>query len=92
MATITINIPDDKVGRVLDAFANTNLDLKIEYLWTPTINSPNGPIANPETKAQHAKRRLLEFIRLVVYTAERSPAVTSAESQVTTSVNGINLT
>ncbi|HYE75113.1 MAG TPA: hypothetical protein VEF04_17360 [Blastocatellia bacterium] len=84
MAQITINIPDDQAQRVLDAFA-------VKYGWTPTLTSPTGTVQNPETKAQHAKRRVVEFIRSVVFDNEHANAQSAATSQVTDSVSRINL-
>lgn len=62
MATITINIPDDKLQREIDAFCEASgYSPKIRVL--PTPENPAGGFAdNPETKAQFVRRSILDFI------------------------------
>lgn len=76
MAQITINIPDAIQERVLNGFAK-------HYNYSPTLE--NGD-PNPETKAQFAKRKLIEFIKLAVKDAEvqdaRNTAATTASQSV----------
>lgn len=57
MADITITIPDDKVPRVLNAFAGT-------FEWTD--------VATSGTKAAFAKQKLIEYIRDVTIGYEQA--------------------
>lgn len=75
MATITINIPNPIANRVINGFAK-------RYNYSPLLE--NGD-TNPESKAQFAKRKLLEFIKQAVKEAEiqdatNLSATTAAES------------
>ena len=53
MAQITINIPDDKIAEFRDAFADA-------YGWKNKLDDGTN---NPESKAQHLKRRVIEYMR-----------------------------
>jgi len=74
MANITITIPDAIASRVLNGFAR-------RYGYAPTIDGE----PNPETKAQFAKRKLIELIKQAVREAEvqeasNAAATTAAQS------------
>lgn len=72
MATITLNIPDAILPRVLNGFAS-------RYGYTPTLVDGNGAdYQNPETKAQFAKRMLVDYMRTVVREAEATAAADAA--------------
>jgi len=68
MATITITIPDAIAPRVINGFAK-------RYNYSPLLE--NGD-ANTETKAQFAKRKLVEFIKSAVREAEIQDAANTA--------------
>jgi len=68
MAIITITIPDPIANRVLNGFAK-------RYNYSPTLE--NGD-PNPETKAQFAKRKVIEFIKQAVREAEIQEAANAA--------------
>ena len=80
MAQITITIPDAIASRVMNGFAK-----RYHYSATLEDGSPN-----PETKAQFAKRRVIEFIKQAVREAEvedaRNDAATTAGSSVDTDI------
>jgi hypothetical protein len=67
MAQVVITIPDAQVTRVNDAFAAV-------YGYQATL--PNGD-PNPQTKAQFAKARTIDYIKDVVksYEAQRDAEV-----------------
>jgi len=77
MATITINIPAETTTRVIDGFCYT-------YGYSPILS--NGS-PNPETKAQFAKRKVLEYIRNAVRRAEIEQAANAAAGVAATSVD-----
>ncbi len=67
MATLSITIPDDKLGRVRAAFG-------VAYGYQDTINgSPN-----PESLAQFTRRRVIEYIKDVVRAHEAQSAADAA--------------
>lgn len=68
MASITITIPDAIAPRVLSGFCK-----RYNYLPTLTDGSPN-----PETKAQFAKRKIIDFIKLAVRESEIQDASDAA--------------
>lgn len=71
MATLSINIPDNQVTRVNDAIAAL-------FNYQATINgSPN-----PETKAQFARRMVIENLKRLVAQGESAAARRQAESQI----------
>jgi hypothetical protein len=76
MATITITIPDAVAPRVLNGFSS-------HYGYAPVLD--NGSL-NPETKAQFAKRKLIELIKQAVRESEmetaRNVAATTAAASV----------
>lgn len=65
MANITINIPDNQITRVLDGIAEDN-----GYQAT-IIDEEGNSIPNPETKAQFAKRIVIERVKGMVLAGER---------------------
>jgi len=77
MAQITINIPDAIATRVINGFAK-------RYNHSSTLE--NGD-PNPETKAQFAKRKLIEFIKQAVRDAEIQDATNTAATTAGTSVD-----
>lgn len=75
MAQITINIPDAIAPRVLNAFAR-------KFGYSPKLDNGDD---NPETKAQFAKRKLLETIKnavleIEVQDAKNNIATTTAQT------------
>jgi len=80
MAQITITIPDAIAPRVLNGFAK-----RYNYPITLEDGSPN-----PETKAQFAKRKVVEYIKHAVREAEieqaRNDAATTAGASVDTDI------
>lgn len=70
MATITITIPDNITPRVINGFAR-------RYNYSPTLEDGS---PNPETKAQFAKRKVIEFIKQAVREAEVQDASNTAAS------------
>lgn len=71
MAIIQINIPDQHVQRVLDAFA-------VEYSYQLYVDG-----GGTMTKAEFAKSRLIQYIKDVVKGVEANAAIRAAESTVT---------
>lgn len=63
MANITITIPDSQLTRVLDGIAK-------DCNYQLTINGSS----NPETKAQFAKRIIIERVKSMVLAGERKKA------------------
>lgn len=68
MAQITINIPDSILTRVLNGFAK-------RYNYAPILEDGS---PNPETKAQFARRKVIEFIKTAVREAEIQDATNTA--------------
>jgi len=77
MASITITIPDNIAPRVINGFAK-------RYSYIPTLED-GAP--NPETKAQFAKRKLIEIIKRAVREAEIEDAVNIAAGNAGTSAD-----
>jgi len=77
MTQITINIPDAVAPRVISGFAK-----RYNYPLTLEDGSPN-----PETKAQFAKRKVLEYIRQAVREAEIDQARNEATATAGASVD-----
>lgn len=81
MATITLTFANEIAPRILEAFAR-------EYDWTPQIEDAEGNlIDNPETKAQHAKRRVLQMVHQFVARSEEKDAVRVARRAARQAVN-----
>jgi hypothetical protein len=77
MATISFAIPDDVLPRVLDAFAEM-------YGYQDQVSDPANPgemIPNPQTKAQFARRKIIDYVREMVRVYEGSVAKASAEAK-----------
>lgn len=77
MAQITITIPDGIAPRVLQGFTN-------HYGYSPTLD--NGD-PNPETRAQFAKRKLIEIVKEAVRQQEMEAARNTAATTASTSVD-----
>lgn len=81
--TISITLTDTATPRVLNAFAS-------HYGWTAQIELDGVLSPNPETKGQHAKRRLIEMVMTLVREEEAKAAATAAriaaEQDVTTNI------
>ena len=77
MAQVLITIPDGAVARVLDGFA-------IRYNYDRNK-------LEAETKAQFAKRMLINFIKQSVVDIEADAARRTASTTVTTEVEGIGI-
>lgn len=77
MTTITITIPDNITPRVINGFAK-------RYNYSPTLE--NGD-PNPETKAQFAKRKIIEYIKQSVKEAEMQDATNAAATTAGTSAD-----
>lgn len=86
MASISVTIPDAVLPRVLNAFAS-----RYGYLATLT-NADDQPVANPETKAQFAKRMLAEHIKRVVREEEAIAAELTARQQTDAAQNDVIIT
>lgn len=76
MANITVTIPDDKIQRIIDAFA-------AEFGWTTESGL---------TKAQFTKQQVIEYIKQVTRNYEANLAASTARNTVNTDVNSINIT
>jgi len=80
MTQITINIPDAVAPRVINGFAK-------RYNYATTLEDGS---ANPETKTQFAKRKILEFVKRAVREAEieqaRNEAADAAGAGVDTDI------
>lgn len=84
MAQITITIPDEILQRVLDGIAG-------QHGYQTMIEQPEGePIPNPETKAQFAKRMMINWALQSIMAWEslqasevaRLAAITDAEQDI----------
>ena len=65
MANITLNIPADKIQLIIDSFCNTQG-------YQEEIEGEGGEmIPNPETKAQFAKRMVIEYVKDTVLREEK---------------------
>lgn len=86
MANITIQIPDALLPRVINGLS-TFYGYQAEV-----INTEGQTIPNPQTKAQFAKKQLIEHIKHCVKTVETDEAVRQARESKSTEVeNGITL-
>ncbi len=80
MTQITIEIPEDKIQAVIDAFASN-------YNYPEQIKDENGVmIPNPTTKAQFARNIIKSFIK-EVYVANQ---VKSIDEQKKVAINTAN--
>lgn len=70
MANITITIPDNEISRAINAICS-----KYNYQDTIIVDIDKGPIPNPETKAQFAKRMVARIIKEAVLEQEKQDAV-----------------
>lgn len=76
MAQITIDIPDDKVSRVRDAFAG-------EYGWSPDLGV---------TKTQFTKIQVIKYIKTVVKNNEGNHQAGQARAAIENEVENITIT
>ena len=79
MATISFNIPDADMPRIVDAFAS-------EYNYTDDVGM---------TRSQFARHQIIEHVRRTVLAAEAKEAEEAARAAVRaakTDVNNINIT
>lgn len=76
MAQINFTIPDDKINRVLDAFAN----------------SFGYQAGQGQTKAQFAKAKIRDYIREIVVRSEGRAAQQVALNTVQADVDSIDIT
>ena len=77
MATFTINIPNDKITALLDAFA-------MQYNYQEQIETETGEmVPNPVSKAQFAKNIVTSFIKEVYIAGQ----VKSLEEQRIAAIN-----
>lgn len=81
MANISITIPDDKVSELLDAFAT-------EYGYQDTI----GGQPNPQTKAQFAKSKLIEFMKSVYKSSKIKAGSATVITSADDDTRNLNLT
>lgn len=73
-ATLSINIPDDQVTRIENAFAS-------EFGYPEQVRDGNGDlVSNPESKTAFAKQQVIKFIKDVVKSSERVSSRQSFES------------
>lgn len=76
MAQITINIPDDKISRVLEAYA-------AYYNWSADSGL---------TKAQFTKQQVVKQIKQIVKNVEGDTAANQHRFAVESDVESINIT
>lgn len=72
MAVISITIPDAQINRVIDGIC-------LACNYQATING----VANPETKAQFAKRMLIEQMKALVSQGEMRAVRDSVKTGIT---------
>lgn len=75
MAQLTLNYPDDKEQRFLNAFASV-------YGWTQE---------NELTKKQFMKSKLKDYMKEVLYRSEVSTAHQQASNQLQTEIDNITV-
>jgi hypothetical protein len=88
MATITINIPDNVLQRVVNGVA-------VAHGYQERIPDPANPdatIPNPQTRAQFAKAMLVKFVKDSVKQAEAIEAAEAARQQAARDADLINIT
>ena len=71
MATISFQIPDAALPRVVSAFAAA-------YGYQDLVGDP--PVQNPETRAQFMRRCIMEFVRNTVQAVEVNVAAETARA------------
>jgi hypothetical protein len=77
MVQFTINIPQERVADLLDAFA-------VQYNYQAEIDDPNNPdvmIPNPVSKAQFAKNTIKTYIK-EVYIAGKLKEIENTRQQI----------
>ena len=89
MANITINIPDDKINAVVDAFAT-------QYKYSPKVEDDNNQMVdNPVSKAQFARNILKSFVKQVYIAAQVAEVEATKQAAIataTTEVDGVDVT
>ncbi len=90
MASITFTIPAGEATRVLDAFAayHNYQDNVSNPAYDPDVDPPElQTIANPQTKAQFTKSKIIDFVKESVKAEEARAAkaaiVTAADPNLT---------
>lgn len=76
MAQITINIPDDKISRVTDAYS-------LWFGWSEETGL---------TKAQFTKRQIIKQIKQTVKTVEGDNAANAQRVAIETDIENISIT
>lgn len=76
MATVSITVPDAMVTRINDAFATA-------FEYPATIDGE----PNPETKTQHTRRRVREYVAGIVRRIEAGAAAQTAAASTANQVN-----
>lgn len=76
MAQVTITIPDDKIARVRDAFAN-------EYGWTAELGI---------TKAEFTRQQIIKFIKQTLKNNEGNIQAGQARQTVEADIEGMSIT
>lgn len=67
MAQLILNIPDNQINRVIDAIC-------IKYGYQDQLETPEGYIPNPLTKAQFSRNRVAELLKNHILQIEREIA------------------
>jgi hypothetical protein len=80
MANITISIPDEVLGRVLDG-------LSTYHSYKSTIFVDGEYIANPETRAEFCKRKIIEHIKKCVRQVEYNSSVDLVQTNLDNDIN-----
>lgn len=84
MANININIPDQTLPKVINAFTKV-------YEYPPFLKENGITVPNPETKAQFTKRKLIEHIKHITESHEINTAITTTrETTIVTDLSGVN--
>lgn len=70
MANITITIPDNQIARAINALCS-----RYNYQDMVTIDINIGPVPNPETRAQFARRMVATALKEIVLAQEKQDAI-----------------
>ena len=91
MATMTLTIPNDIVGDVVDAFA---AEYGYQENVTTTVSGVPTQVPNPESKNSFAKRQIREHVKRVYVkhqVALVEATISNARSTAYTTVSGIDM-